>query len=279
MPVVSVPATLANLGPGFDTLGMAVDLRNVFVIRPGHWGEEDLVLHTARRAAARFGAPLPPFSVEQDERIPRARGLGSSATARVAGLLAWRTLTESAPAPEEELAFLAEEEGHPDNVWPALLGGLVLCGERARRGAVHPSLRVALVAPGLEVPTRAAREALPAAVPLRDAVTNLAALAALLQGLRDGDLEALREGVRDRLHQPYRAPLLGPFRDAFARARAVGGAPFVSGSGSAIAAFCTAATARVTVDALGAAYREAGMQVRGWVLEPAREGARVEEER
>ncbi|MCB9669026.1 MAG: GatB/YqeY domain-containing protein [Alphaproteobacteria bacterium] len=239
MLVIDVPATLANLGAGYDTLGLAVGLHNRFTIRAGVWGEDDLVAHTARRAGERFGTPCPPFTVEQEERVPRSRGLGSSATARVAGLLAWRELTGAAVDEQAELAFLAAEECHPDNVWPARLGGLVVCGALARRAPVHPSVRVAVVSPAFEVSTPEARAALPSAVPHADAVANLGALALLLVGLRDGDPDALAAGVVDRLHQPYRAHLLGPVDAAFANARELGAAPFVSGSGSTLAAFVT----------------------------------------
>lgn len=276
MPVlVDVPATLANLGSGYDTLGAAVDLWNTFRIHPNRTGPEDLVVRTARRAGERFGAPCPSFRVEQEERVPRSRGMGSSATARVAGLLAWRALTGEAPPEADQLAFLAEEEGHPDNVWPAFLGGLVACGPVARRQPLHPSVTVAVVSPDFEVSTPAARAALPSRIEHVDAVANLQRVALLLTGLRDGDVEALQHGVDDRLHQPHRVHLLGPVEEAFAEARRLGGAPFVSGSGSTLAAFVVGDGAESVAEALAGPYRREQHEVVACVLRFGVDGARV----
>ena len=255
---IEVPGTLSNLGPGYDVLGMAIDRTNGFIVEVGEGASpgSELVLLTAQRAAERFGGVLPPLQVIQHERVPRSRGLGSSATARVAGLLAYEHFVGPV---ERTLAvrFLAEEEGHPDNVAPALLGGLVVCGARPVRLPIAP-VGIALCIPAIEVSTPLARRALPATIAHGDAVETLGALGQLLAGLVLGDLHAIRAGVHDRVHQPYRAPLIGPVYEAFEAAVAAGGAPFISGSGSTLAAFVHTGALDVA-EALAGPLRAAGI--------------------
>ncbi|MEZ4317420.1 MAG: homoserine kinase [Myxococcota bacterium] len=277
---IEVPATLANLGSGYDALGLAVTLTNTFVVTVGSEGVPDLVTHTAHDAARRFGGELPPFAVAQDERIPRSRGMGSSATARVAGLLTYTAICDMALHPDEQLAFLADAEGHPDNVWPALLGGLVLCGARAKRVEVGAGWSIAVINPVREVSTPAARKALPAQVPHADAVANVRAATLLVAGLIDGDAAAVRAGVEDRLHQRWRAPLIGPVDEAFAAAAALGAAPFISGSGSTLAAFVPdGGDAQAVAEAMAAPFAPSGGVGEGppavRVLHPRPDGATV----
>lgn len=255
---IEVPATLSNLGSGYDVLGLAIGVANRFVVTEGSSASpgSELVVRTAQRAAARFGGTLPSIGVRQEEHVPRSRGMGSSATARVAGLLAYQHLVGPVD-PADALGFLAEEEGHPDNVAPALLGGLVVCGAVPVRLPIAP-VRIALCVPDREVSTPLARKALPVQVDHADAVTTLAALGQLLAGLTQGDFAAIARGVHDRLHQPYRAPLIGPVDEAFAAARAAGGAPFISGSGSTLAAFVQD-DALAVAEALAAPLRAAGI--------------------
>jgi homoserine kinase len=287
---VDVPATLSNLGPGYDTLGLAVDLTNTFHLEPaeGWWAEgqrtdpdEHLTLATARRAAERFGGQLRGLAVRQEERVPRARGLGSSATARVAGLWAALRLGGARAPVDEQIAFLSEEEGHPDNVAPALLGGLVAV--RTVGGRPHalslgcPSLSVALCVPDREVSTPLARERLPRQVAHGDAVANLGSLAFLLAGLLRDDPEALALGLDDRLHQPYRAPLIGPVDESLAAAREAGAiGAFVSGSGSTLAAFVAPdGPVQAVAEALARPFRgEGGPGARALGVRPRATGAR-----
>lgn len=259
MPVhIEVPATLSNLGAGYDVLGLAIDVVNRFVVDEGFEPSpgSELVVSTARRAAERFGGSVPPLVVSQQEQVPRSRGMGSSATARVAGLLAYEHFVGPVPR-DQALAFLTEQEGHPDNVAPALLGGLVVCGGQPVPLPIAP-IRVALCVPDREVSTPVAREALPEQVLHADAVATLGALGQLLVGLTQGDFAAVRRGVHDRLHQPYRAPLIGPVEACFAAARAAGGAPFISGSGSTLAAFVTRDALSVA-EAMAAPLRALGI--------------------
>ena len=142
--------------------------------------------------------------------LPRARGLGSSSTARIAGLLAFLESTGLRPPEHEVLAFLTAEEGHPDNALPSYLGGLVTCmtegGEVShRRLPLGADFEIVLCIPDRLVPTQQARAVLPAHPPLADAVFNLQRLALLVAGFLTGDLEAIRMGASDRLHQLQRA--------------------------------------------------------------------------
>lgn len=290
--VVSVPGTLSNLGPGYDALGLAVSLTNRFTFRfdaPGFSAEgvpvdpdDHLTLATARRAAQAFGVELPSLHVRQEEQVPRARGLGSSATARVAGLLA-ATSPRATPVPvEEQLAFLCEEEGHPDNVVPALLGGLCVVGFEGRRLrhlrlAPPKGLVVALCVPDLEVSTPEARRILPATVSHHDAAFTAGRMAFLMAGLLGGHHEALAIGVQDRLHQDHRAPLIGPVDQAFEAARAAGAlASFVSGSGSTLASFVPdGGPVQAVAEAMCGPFREGGIDATGLAVAPLGHGALV----
>ena len=285
---ITVPATLSNLGPGYDTLGLAVSLLNRFqftladdwrvggeVVAPA----QQLTLATAQRAAHHFGGDLRGLHVVQTERVPRARGLGSSATARVAGLQAALTLCGLEVPLSEQLAFLCGEEGHPDNVVPALVGGLVIVEEDEGR-VEHlrlppPKLSVALCIPDREVRTDEARRILPAEVSRGDAIFNLRRLGFLLVGLLQEHEEGVRHGLHDRLHQPWRAPLVGPVEAAFAGAMEAGAlGAFISGSGSTLAAFCTSDdVATMAAAALARPFAREGVACEQLVVRPVARGA------
>lgn len=293
IPIV-VPASLSNLGPGFDVLGMAVALFNQFDVAAegpvGHFRaegapvdpHEHLLVRTLVAAEEHFGVRLRHgLAIRQADRVPWSRGLGSSATARVAAYVAWSHFTGSRPPIEEALDFLATQEGHPDNVVAAMLGG-VTAGTRTTEGfrsirfdAPH-RLRVALCIPAIEVQTAVARSVLPAAYPRADAVFNGNRLAFLVHGLVTGDPSSLRIGQEDRLHQPYRRHLIGPVDEVIAAATAAGAASaFVSGSGSTMAAFVLddALDARAVAEAMAQPFRVAGTPVETLVVAPSAVGA------
>jgi homoserine kinase len=289
---VTVPATLANLGPGFDVLGLAVGVRNTFAFEPAEaWSAEGtriepeahLTLWTAHRAAAHFGGVIPPLAVRQIEQVPRSRGMGSSATARVAGLAAALHYTGLSIPKRDQLEFLVEQEGHPDNVVPAAVGGLTLCGQDAQGLRVlrlaAPDLAIGLLVPRHEVSTPAAREKLPALVPHADAVHNISATAFLIAGLLKGDAAAIAAGLDDRLHQPYRAELIGPIDEAFAAAREAGAfGACVSGSGSTLAALAPSrAIAGQAARAMQAAFERHHLPGDTRVTQPVQTGLRVED--
>ena len=190
-------------------------------------------------------------------------GMGSSATARVVGLAAALHFSGIEVPLRDQLTFLADEEGHPDNVVPARVGGLTLCadvdGEVMYRRYEPPAFGIALCIPDHEVQTPAARAILPAEVPHGDAVFNVSRVAFLIAGLLTRDSEAIALGLGDRLHQPYRKALIGPVDEAFAAAREAGAlGAFVSGSGSTLAAFVAGSDPTAVAEAMANVFRSRG---------------------
>lgn len=252
---VRTPASSANLGPGFDALGLALDLWNEATVdasgEPGSVilagaesslldGRENLTLTAMRRLADESGRTLPPFALTVRTAIPVARGLGSSAAALVAGLLAADRLLGTA-LPVAELFSLAwQMEGHGDNVGAALYGGAVLAVPEMPdpiQLLTHGRLELCAIlfipqATGL---TRAARAALPPTVPHADAAFNVAAASGLVLGLHTGNLPLIAAGMRDRLHEPYRARLFPHLETMTATARAAGAlGACLSGAGPSV---------------------------------------------
>jgi homoserine kinase len=209
--LVRVPASSANLGPGFDALAAALSLHlELEVVETGSFAVvSDLEVPLDRRnlvvRAFERLAPADDFEFRLSSRIPLSGGLGSSAAAIVAGLMAADHLFE---LDADVLELATEIEGHPDNVAAALEGGFVICsGGEVHRFDAPLGLEAVLVVPFESVPTRAARAALPASVPLVDAVFNVARAATLIRGLSIADWELIAAGLADRLHQPHRAHL------------------------------------------------------------------------
>ncbi len=259
---VRVPASTANLGPGFDTLGMALALYNeieltdegqgVQLLVEGEGkaalekaGTQNLVVRAVQAILGEFGANLSGLRVRQINRIPLRRGLGSSAAACVGGIAAAMRLAGAELPPDEILVRALPFEGHPDNITPALIGGLtasaIIDGRVAfARVPVPDRLRAVAVIPALEMATKRAREVLPKQVPFQDAVFNLNRLALLLAGLTTDRLDLLRVGSEDRLHQPYRAALLPGMETILEEGRRAGAlATFLSGAGSSLLALVT----------------------------------------
>ena len=209
--IVRVPASSANLGPGFDTFAAALSLHmELEVEETGRFAvETDLSIARDRRnlAVRGFERLHPPddFTFRITSEIPLTGGLGTSAAAYVAGLMAADHLFEL----DADLLPLATElEGHPDNVAAALLGGFVICADGvATRFEAPTGLEAVLVIPGKAVRTKQARAALPAEVPMADAVFNAAHASLLTLGLARGDWDLVARGLADRLHQPHRAHL------------------------------------------------------------------------
>jgi homoserine kinase len=254
---VEVPATSANLGPGFDALGLALDLWNEcsfsaapeFAVEVSGEGAErlpnhrdNLIVRAALRLAEVCGKPLPPFRVQCLNRIPFGSGLGSSSAATLTGLLGANAWLGSPLGHSEILDLAAEIENHPDNVAPALLGGLVVAtmdGDRvlARKLESGPAPRITVVVPDFSLPTRQARAALPKQIALRDAIFNISRALLVSEALRGGDLELLGRAMTDALHQPYRLPLIPGAQPAMDAARAGGAAVALSGAGPSLIAF------------------------------------------
>ncbi len=258
--LVRVPATSANLGPGFDALGLALTLHDEVeaeIIGSGleidvagegaaevtGAGDGHLVVRAMRAAFAGLGTGQPPgLALRCVNRIPHGRGLGSSAAAIVAGVLAARALAGAGVAPGDALPLASGLEGHPDNVAPCLYGGLTVAwhsgGAAARAVRLEPAARVrpvAVIAPE-PVPTEVARGLLPAVVPHRDAARN-AGRAALLIAALTRYPEALLDATQDWLHQGYREPAMPATAELVARLRAAGVPAVVSGAGPSVLAF------------------------------------------
>ena len=236
---VRVPASTSNLGPGFDCLGVALRLYNVVTVaRSAVMSEGDLAREARRRFFKR--AQIRPFSFTSmiTDRVPRARGLGSSATVRAGLLLALNELAERPLSREALFQLCAEWEGHPDNAAPAFFGGFTVVQDRqVQRFDVSPRLRFILFIPELQIKTPAARRILPARIGLISAVTNSANACAITAAFASKNYAALSGAFIDQLHQPFRQKLI-PFLPKVIAAAEKAGAlgAFLSGSGSTIAA-------------------------------------------
>lgn len=252
---ITVPASSANLGAGFDALGLALTLYNRIWMEeadgcliesrdptPVPLDESNLIYHTARTLFERCGHPFRGLHLVQENHIPMTRGLGSSSACLVGGLLGANTLLGSPLSGAELLDLAAELEGHPDNVAPALLGGLVTAvmeGGRVHAVSVPvaPSFRFAVFIPDFELKTEVARAALPREVPHADAVYNLSRTALMAASLFSGSFENLRVAVQDRLHQPYRFPMIPHAEQVFYLAYELGAfGVCISGAGPSILA-------------------------------------------
>ena len=259
------PATSANLGAGFDSLGLALDLWNEVIATPGELAADDaenLILRAARSVYQTVGAAYPGFELHCTNRITFNRGLGSSAAAIISGLL-FANYCLGEPLDQVRLLELAVAlEGHPDNVAPCLLGGVRvsvrLDDGRVIQSHVPLTVRLAAVAfiPDLPVPTPHARGLLPATVSLADAVFNISRASLLVAALASGQPELLAEATRDRLHQPFRLSLFrggATMLETAMQAGALGA--FISGAGPTVMALCADSTDRV--DALIEAFETA----------------------
>lgn len=258
--VVEVPATSANLGPGFDSLGLALTLRDRVRLQPTESGlsievsgrgaaavprdETHLVVRAVRAAFDAMGVAQPGLALSCTNVVPHGRGLGSSAAAIVAGVVAARALVPDGGERLDQAAALrlaAGLEGHPDNVAAALLGGLTIAwddGDAARAARLEVAGHVVVFVPEAELSTRLARGLLPASVPHADAARN-AGRTALLVAALTGRPELLLPATRDWLHQPYRAAVMPESAALVDRLRADGVAAVVSGAGPSVLAFCT----------------------------------------
>jgi homoserine kinase len=261
---VRVPATTANLGPGFDCLGLALDLWND--VRFSLEGEgievevrglgagtlprdgSNLVARAFLRLCEEAGEPAPSgLRIECDIRVPTSSGLGSSSTAIAAGLLGANALLGRPFDRDHVLGLAAVMEGHPDNVAAALLGGLTIVVQKKDRlltkKILVPEVHVALAVPDLPFSTDAARAELPTEVTMADAVFNLQRTPLVVEALRTADLELLSQVMDDRLHQASRLKRIPGGRAAWLAAQNAGAsAVAVSGSGPSLIAFVGLAT-------------------------------------
>ncbi len=279
---VTVPATTANIGPGFDCLGAALSLYNRFHFTPFtplsdsapfqitvegaeanrvNGGPSNLVYRAYLKCYERIGQSPPPIHIKIVLGVPLSRGLGSSSTAIVGGIMGANALAGS-PLDSMALAALANElEGHPDNVVPALLGGAQLAVVTRGRLqlcdlAWHESVVPIVIIPEFELSTADARRVLPAKYSRADAIFNTAHLGLLLRGLATGNGDWIAGGMSDRIHQPYRKKLI-PGYDSVHRAALKAGAwgLVISGAGPTLLALSAADTAAAVRTAMAAAWQ------------------------
>ena len=265
--LVNVPASSANLGPGYDVLAAALELQlELEVEETGDFEVEaggldvpvdrtNLCVRAFERLHSADGLR---FKITSE--IPLAAGLGSSAAAIVAALLAADHLYELGNSREQIFALAVDVEGHPDNVAAALYGGIVVCptGGAEPGGAAAPirlnppeGVEPLLVLPDAEVSTAAAREAMPAEVPLADATANLSAAAHLVLGIERSDLTLIERGLHDRIHQSRRESLYPRSMEIVREATRLGAlGATISGAGPAVLVWCSSRSSGEVVDAL-----------------------------
>ena len=298
---VLVPATTANCGPGFDCLGMACTLYNEVTVK-AHYGQSGLVMCVQGEGEAFIskgkdnlfykalqcvfsmaGEPIPALEIVMTNRIPLSRGLGSSAAAIASGLAAANALLQNSVLNDQQLLALATEmEGHPDNVAPALFGGVtvsIMDGQNpyTQQLPIEIPLRMVVAIPDFHLATKKAREVLPQTVPLQDAVYNVSRAAWLVAKLVVGDAESLGLGFGDRLHQPYRQPLIPGMEGVLAAARREGALGAVlSGAGPCLMAFATEKEEAIG-EAMVEAFAKANITSHYLILDLDHQGCQVEE--
>jgi homoserine kinase len=295
---ILVPATTANLGPGFDCLGMALSLYNeievlVLAAPPdsndiveieGEGASElprddrNMIVYGMHRVFARAGLTPPPFRLKTINHIPMMSGLGSSSAAIVSGIVAGNELIGNVFSRDDLLTLATEMEGHPDNVGPALLGGLIVAVATESLPIMAqvevPPLQVVIVTPDLQVSTDEARRMLPSMLSRHDAIYNIGRAALVVQALSKGDFDLLGRAMDDRLHQPYRKHLIKGYDDVVSAAREAGAsAVAISGSGPTLIAFAPDRH-KAIADEMRQAFAVHEINSRAWVLDVDRLGAR-----
>ncbi len=256
---VRVPATTANMGPGFDTIGMALRLYNYMEMKESRHGlkievlgqdgadiplDQRNVVYQAARQVFKLVNYFPKgLSIHQTINIPTSRGMGSSASAIVGGLVAANQLVGNKLSRDELLQMAANFEGHPDNVAPAMLGGIVVSAKLDdqqiyRRIDPLEDMDIVLAIPQFSLSTKVARNILPKQVPINDAVFNVSRASLLVWALVEKDYDLLGQMMDDKLHQPYRLDLVPGMHDVFAAAKEQGAlAVALSGAGPTVIAF------------------------------------------
>jgi homoserine kinase len=276
---IVVPGSISNLGPAFDTLSVAVELRlrlRILERRPSVQDTVDFVFVDGapagdnrigaafRHARTLIGIPTPGLHVEVRSEIPMRAGLGSSGAATIAGLRLYEAVTSPKPA-ETWLAMAATIEGHPDNAAAGLLGGLTLSCQHedgritARSWRWPASIKFVVATPAVELATPVARNVLPDRVPRADAVFNLQRSLLLLRALETGESGDIREAMRDRWHQPFREPLVPGLAEVLALEHPAIAGVCLCGAGPSVAALTTGAESEVAA-LLEDLYRRLGVQ-------------------
>lgn len=254
---IHVPASTSNLGPGFDTLSLALDLYNDFTFKVTKDGlkinqtnsnqlpeDSTNLVYKSFCEVYKFLRKTPPgIELDINCKIPLSAGLGSSASAVVSGILAANHLLGNALKKSDILSLATKLEGHPDNCAAAIYGGLTISVSYDEKVIVNQfpwpqELQVVVITPDFELPTRISRELLPANIPYGDATFNVSRTAYLLSCLLNKDFEGLKIGFQDRLHQPYRKDLIPGMEEVLSAAMTNGASgATLSGAGPTLAAF------------------------------------------
>jgi homoserine kinase len=293
--IVRVPASSANLGPGFDCIALALDLwnqaefsleGNCLQINVTGEGKQQLSINERNLVARSFAyfyqsrnEQLPSgIRIDCHNNIPLSSGLGSSAAASLLGLMGANALLGSPATLSEILQMAIEMEGHPDNASAALYGGLVVVSDDGSQLITHsiqiPELHVVIVIPQMRFPTHLSRAALPTQLSLKDTVYNMAHTALVVEALRSNDLDLLGKSMKDRLHQPYRLPLIpGAETSSQAALQAGASAVCISGAGPGLIAFINLSDPVKVADAMCAAFTALGTNCEHLILTSTNQGA------
>ncbi|OPY58946.1 MAG: Homoserine kinase [Pelotomaculum sp. PtaU1.Bin035] len=293
---VQVPATTANLGPGFDCLGMALELYNIVEMLPtpggltieatGEGASEiqrdgsNLVYQAAQRVFRQVDYHPDGLKLRLINQVPVARGLGSSTAAIVGGVIAANLLAGGRLSLKEIISLASSVEGHPDNIAPAVLGGIVV-SVQADGDLKHlkiqppPGLKCVVAVPDFPLVTKVSRDILPSQVSFQDAVFNVGRVALLVAALQQGDLSMLGTAMEDHLHQSFRSVLVPGLKKVLAAAKLAGARGVtLSGAGPAVIAF-TDSNFDLIAQVMGDTFRQNGVKSKVMVLKPSPIGARA----
>jgi homoserine kinase len=292
---VQVPATAANLGPGFDALALALNLHNEVIVEvteekleiqvegegEGHLPTDasNMIARAAYRFFRAAGTTPPGMRIRSINRIPQSSGLGSSAAAIICGLMVADTITESRKTRAKLLEMAWDMEGHADNVAAAIFGGLTIVGQSSNSlmTAQVPiaRMRFAVVVPKIKMSTNRMRDSLPRNVTLHDAALNLGRMGLLVEAFRQGDFDLLSHAAEDRLHEPYRIPQIPGFAEArLAGLEAGAAAVTLSGAGPGLIAFAPDSHESIA-DAMADVFDSYDLASHKFVLDPELQGARL----
>ncbi|AFZ45635.1 homoserine kinase [Halothece sp. PCC 7418] len=295
---VQVPATTANLGPGFDCLGVALTLQNQFQLTRQPTGTasveivvqgeeaasvsnnpDNLIYQAFRQFYEDFGETAPPVKIEIKLGVPLSRGLGSSATAIVGGLLAANALAGSPVEDEDLLQRAIALEGHPDNIVPAFLGGCRLAVPTGKAWEIaeipwSEQLIPVVAIPNFELSTKEARSVLPSQVSRDVAIFNASHLGLLIRAIETGRGDWLRTGMQDQLHQPYRQQLISGYSEVETAALCAGAyGVAISGAGPTLLAITSMGQAATVAQEMQTAWKKAGVIAKAQVLQVNTTGA------
>ena len=293
---VRIPASTTNLGPGFDVIGVALQLYNTVEVELATSGLQifiagegsnvlsqdcdNLVYQAISLLYRRIRKSLPPMSIRLQNEIPLARGLGSSGTAVIGGVMAANALSNASLTRDQILQMAAQMDGHPDNVSASLLGGIVVAsptedGIACLKFLPPEPIDIVIVVPNFELLTSEARAVLPDKIDLQTAVFNIGRASLLIASLATGDFTLLGTAMEDMIHQPQRKHLIPGMEDAFAAAKAVdkGAAVALSGAGPSLVALCAHETSNRVGNAMQDAFLKHNIESSSMVLDIDRDGA------